>query len=58
VRGIEGRSRYNCRPAFVADTFQVRGDSVEPIRPSLSCNLLSHEDGGATALKESKYVRP
>ena len=46
VGGVHGRSRDIDRPAGVARSSQISGDSVEPIEASLSRNLLSHHASG------------
>jgi len=55
---IDGTSRNNCRPAGVADPFQVRVHSVEPILSNRSRNLLSHDDSGPSGSDEIEEDRP
>lgn len=43
---IDGTSRNNGRPNGVADAFQVRMHSVEPMLSNRCRNLLSHDDSG------------
>jgi hypothetical protein len=45
---IDGTSRDNGRPAGVADAFQVRMHSVEPMLSNRCRNLFSHDDIGPT----------
>ena len=55
---IDGTSRNNNRPAGVADAFQVRRHSVEPILANRSRNLFSHDDRGPTGSNEAKEDGP
>lgn len=55
---IDGTSRNNDRPAGVADAFQVRTHSVEPILSNRCRNLLSHKDSGPTGADELKEDGP
>ena len=55
---IDGTSRNNSRPAGVADAFQVRMHSVEPILSNRCRNLLSHDDSGAGGSDEVEEDRP
>jgi hypothetical protein len=55
---IDGTSRDNGRPAGVADAFQVRLHSVEPILSNRCRNLLSHEDSGPTGADKLKEDGP
>ena len=55
---IDGTSRYNNRPAGVADALQVRRHSVEPILANRSRNLLSHNDRGPTGSNEVEEDGP
>ena len=56
--GVHGASRNIDRPAGVAFSLQIRGDSVEPIEASRACNLLAHDDRGPDGAGESKEVGP
>jgi len=58
MRRIDGTSRDNGRPAGVADAFQVRTHSVEPILSNRCRNLLSHEDSGPTGADKLKEDGP
>jgi hypothetical protein len=58
VGRIDGTSRDNGRPAGVADAFQVRSDSVEPILANRCRNLLSQKSSGSACSNESKKVGP
>ena len=58
VWGVDGTSRDNDAPAGVADAFQIRSHSVEPILANRCRNLLSHNDSGPPGTDESKKVRP
>lgn len=58
VRRIDGASRDIDRPAGVAFSFQISGNSVEPTIASRSRNLLSHDDRGPAGTDEAKEVRP
>jgi hypothetical protein len=55
---IDGTSRNNGRPAGVADAFQVRLHSVEPILSNRCRNLFSHEDRGPTGADKLKEDGP
>ncbi len=55
---IDGTSRDNGRPAGVADAFQVRMHSVEPILSNRCRNLLSHDDRGEGSADEVEEDRP
>jgi len=58
VRRVDGASRYVRMFGPIAFAFQISADSVEPIVASLSCNLLTHDCGGATLSDETKEVWP
>jgi hypothetical protein len=58
VRGVDRESRNICRPAGVATSFQIRSNSIEPSVPSLSRNLLSHDDRGSAGGDEAVEVGP
>jgi len=55
---IDGTSRNNDRPAGVADAFQVRRHSVEPILANRCRNLFSHDDRGPTGSNETEEDGP
>jgi hypothetical protein len=55
---VDGTSRDNDRPAGVADAFQVRIHSVEPMLSNRSRNLLSHPDSGPSGTDEAELLRP
>jgi hypothetical protein len=55
---IDGTSRDNGRPAGVADAFQVRLHSVEPILANRCRNLLSHDDTGPVRPDKLEEDRP
>lgn len=55
---IDGTSRDNCRPAGVADAFQISTHSVEPILSNRCRNLFSHEDRGPTGADKLKEDGP
>ncbi len=55
---VNGLSREIDRPAGVADTVQISGDSIEPSIPSRSRNLLSHDDRGPEGAEEAEKVGP
>jgi hypothetical protein len=55
---IDGTSRDNGRPAGVADAFQVRMHSVEPILANRCRNLLSHDDRGPAGTDEAEEDGP
>ena len=58
VRRVNGASRDINRPSGIATAFQVRSNSVEPIAPSLSRNLFSHDDRRPSGTDEPMKVRP
>jgi hypothetical protein len=58
MRGVDGTSRDNGRPAGVSDAFQVSEHSVEPVLANRRRNLLSHEDSGPSGTGEAKKVGP
>ena len=58
VRGVDGASRDIERPAGVTDSFQISGESVEPIAPKRSRNLLSHNERGPAGVGELIKVGP
>src|SRR5262245_32904697 len=55
---VDGTSRDNGRPAGVADGFQVRKHSVEPVLANRCRNLLSHPDSGPSGTEQAKLVGP
>jgi hypothetical protein len=55
---IDRESRNICRPAGVAICFQISSNSIEPPVPSLSRNLLSHDDRGAAGANEPMELGP
>jgi len=55
---IDGTSRYNNRPAGVADAFQIKTHSVEPILANRSRNLFSHDDRGPDGTDETEEDGP
>ena len=55
---IDGTSRDNGSPEGVADAFQVRMHSVEPILSNRRRNLLSHDDSGAAGSDEAEELGP
>tara|TARA_Y100000310_G_scaffold4433_1_gene5342 strand:- start:223 stop:615 length:393 start_codon:yes stop_codon:yes gene_type:complete len=59
VRGIDGTSRNTCRPAGVAETFQVRKHSVEAHRlPNKPRNILAKHPSRPHALNDPSHFRP
>jgi hypothetical protein len=58
VRGADRESRNIDRPPGVASCFQISSNSVEPPVPSLSRNLLSHDDRGSAGGDEAVEVGP
>jgi len=55
---VHGRSRDIDRPAGVAFTSQINGNSVEPTIASRSRNLFSHDHRGPAGADEAKEVGP
>lgn len=58
MRGADTASRDNGRPAGVADSFQVRTHSVEPIFANRCRNLLSHNDSGRSGGDKTEVFWP
>jgi hypothetical protein len=58
VRGVDRESRNIDRPPGVASCFQISSNSIEPSVPSLSRNLLSHDDRGSAGSNEAVKVGP
>ena len=58
MRGADGCSWKNDRPAGVALSFQVIEHSVEPIEANRCCNLLANNALRSTRLDETEEVRP
>ncbi len=57
MRGVDGTSRYNKRPAGVADFFQVSQHTVEAQR-DVSSNILEKAPSGSELGNERSKVRP
>jgi hypothetical protein len=58
VRGADRESRNIDRPPGVTSSFQISSNSIEPPVPSLSRNLLSHDDRGSAGSNEAVKVGP
>jgi hypothetical protein len=58
VRGADRESRNIDCPPGVASSFQISSNSIEPPVPSLSRNLLSHDDRGSAGGDEAVEVGP
>jgi hypothetical protein len=58
VRGVDRESRNIDRPPGVTCFFQISSNSVEPTIPSLTCNLLSHDDRGPPSGDKTMEVGP
>jgi hypothetical protein len=58
VRGVDRESRNIDRPPGVVSCFQISSNSIEPSVPSLSRNLLSHDDRGSAGDNEAVKVGP
>lgn len=58
MRRVDGASRNIDRPAGVAFSLQISGNSVEPTVASRSCNLFTHDDRGPDGSDEAKEVGP
>lgn len=58
VRGVDGTSWDNDRPAGVVDAFQVIQHSVEPCLANRCRNLLSQERSGPAGADEPEKVGP
>jgi len=58
VRGVDRESWEIGAPAGVAFSFQISANSVEPTVPSLTCNLLSHDDRGPPSGDKTMEVGP
>jgi hypothetical protein len=58
VRGVDRESRNIDRPPGVASSFQISANSIEPPVPSLSRNLLSHDDRWSVGGNETVEVGP
>jgi hypothetical protein len=57
VRGIDGTSRYNKRPDFVADTLQVRYTLVEAHIDEAS-NILANDPTRPELVNDTEHFRP
>lgn len=58
VRGVDGTSRDNNSPSDIADAFQVRSHSDEPIFANRCRNLFSHDESGPAGTGEAEKVWP
>jgi hypothetical protein len=58
VRGVDRESWEIGAPAGVTFSFQIRANSIEPSVPSLSRNLLPHDDRGSAGGDEAVEVGP
>ena len=57
VRGVEGASRNNNRPHFVACGFQVRKHAVEA-HCDVASNIFTKEPAGPALLNKAQHFRP
>jgi hypothetical protein len=58
MRRADARSRYTCRPAGVAFTFQIRLNKIEPSVVNRCFNLLTKDDSRAALADEIEPDRP
>jgi hypothetical protein len=58
VRRADARSRYTCRPAGVAFTFQIKLNNIEPSVVNRCFNLLTKDDSRAALADEIEPDRP